>query len=92
MENKKGYELYYNKRERKIEVRLIGTISNFIKPTEKVTFYNSCYYVCLDKQKLFDKAEEIRNKWVTEAEEHYNKMLNVKIKKTVTMLLLFFAC
>ena len=82
MENKKGYELYFNKREGKIEVRLIGIISKFMKPTEEVTFYNSCYYVCLDKEKLFKKAEEIRKSWIDEAEKHYNDMLNVKIKKT----------
>ena len=82
MESKKGYELYYNKREGKIEVRLIGNISKFMEPTEEVTFYNSCYYICLDKEKLFEKAEEIRKSWIDEAEKHYNYMLNVKIKKT----------
>ena len=82
MENKKGYELYFNKREGKIEVRLIGIISKFMKPTEEVTFYNNCYYICLDKEKLFKKAEEIRKSWIDEAEKNYNDMLNVKIKKT----------
>ena len=82
MENKKGYELYYKNREGKIEIRLIGIISKFIEPTEEVTFYNSNYYVCLDKEKLLKKAEEIRKSWIDEAEKYYNDMLNVKIKKT----------
>ena len=83
MENKKGYELYFNKREGKIEVRLIGIISKFMEPTEEVTFYNSCYYVCLDKEKLFKKAEEIIKSLVDEAEKYYNDTLNVKMKKTI---------
>ena len=37
MESEKGYELYYNKREGKIEVRLVGAISKFMKPNEEVT-------------------------------------------------------
>ena len=82
MESKNGYELYYKKREVNIEIKPIGVISNFIEPTEEVVFYNSCYYICLDKEKLFEKAEEIRKSWVDEAEKHYNDMLNVKIKKT----------
>ena len=82
MENKKGYELYYKKREGKIEIRSIGIISKFMKPTEEVAFYNDCYYICLDKEKLLKKAEEIRKSWIEEAEKHYNDMLNVKIKKT----------
>ena len=83
MENKKGYELYHDKTEGKIEVRLIGSIiSRFMKPTEQVLFYNSYYYICLDKQKLFEKAEEIKKLWIEEAEKHYNDMLNLKIKKT----------
>ena len=61
---------------------MIGTISKFIEPTEEVTSYNNCYYVCLYKEKLFEKAEEIRKSWIDEAEKHYNDMLNVKIKKT----------
>ena len=83
MKNEKnGYELYHNKEKGIIEVRVIGSISSFATLTNEIAFYNNNYYVCLDKQKLFDKAEEIKNKWVTEAEEYYNKMLNVKIKKT----------
>ena len=82
MENKKGYELYYNKREGKIEIRSIGIISKFMQPTEEVVLYNNCYYICLDKEKLFEKAEEIRRSWIDEAEKYYNDMLNVKIKKT----------
>ena len=82
MDSKKGYELYYKKREGKIEIRSIGIISKFIEPTEEVTFYNSNYYVCLDKEKLLKKAEEIRKSWIDEAEKYYNDMLNVKIKKT----------
>ena len=82
MENKKGYELYFKKREGKIEIKPIGVISNFIEPTEEVTFYNDCYYVCLDKEELLKKAEEIRKSWIDEAEKYYNDMLNVKIKNT----------
>ena len=47
-----------------------------------IIFYNSCYYVCLDKEKFLNKAEEIRKSWIDEAEKYYNDMLNVKIKKT----------
>ena len=79
MESEKGYELYYNKREGKIEIKPIGIISKFMQPTEEVVLYNNCYYVCLDKEKLFEKAEEIRKSWIDEAEKHYNDMFNVKI-------------
>ena len=60
MKNEKiGYELYHNKEEGIIEVRVIGVISPFATLTNEIAFYNDNYYVCLDKQKLLIKLRKL---------------------------------
>ena len=50
------------------------------KASDEVTVYNDCYFICNDRKKLREKANEIKNEWITELEDELEKANNMKIK------------
>lgn len=77
----KRFSLYFNKRDKKLIIETI-TPSNFMyaRCTNKVTKFNDCYFICNDRKLLRDKANEIKNTWVEEAEKDLNYLKELKIR------------
>jgi len=41
--------------------------------TDIPTFYNDCYMICNNRKALREKAKEIKQKWMIEAEHEFNQ-------------------
>ena len=82
--NKDGsaYQLFNKKDEAKIIVEKMKPVFNDVrhKVNERVWKYNDNYYFSLDKKKLLELAEELKNKWISEAELLLEKYNSIKIQ------------
>ena len=68
------YTLYHNKRERIIEVKRASKGMSSCTYTDKVERFNECYYTCLKRKPLVEKAKEIKQSWIEELEEEIAKV------------------
>lgn len=73
------YTLYHNKSERIIEVKKATKGMSNCTYTDEVTYYNGCYFICLKRKPLMEKAEEIKQSWIKETEEILKKLKEIKI-------------
>jgi len=73
------YQLYHNKSDAIIKIEKLKKTFNHIKVTDEIKFYNSNYFFCLDRNKLKEKALEIKNEWINEAKIILEKYENVNI-------------
>lgn len=73
------YTLFHKKSECKIEVKKAGRGMSHVHFTEEVSCYNDCYYVCLKRKPLVEKAREIKASWIKELEEKMDKVESIKI-------------
>lgn len=74
------YTLYHNKEDCVIKLekakKIMQNIGNF---TEDVTCYNNNYYFCLLRSPLKQKATEMKQEWLKEAEDRAELIKNIKI-------------
>lgn len=75
------FSLYHSKKEKKLEIKPIKNNSLMVyNVTDKVTSYNDCYFVCNNRKALKEKATEIKNSWIEEAEKELNALKEIEIK------------
>lgn len=74
------YTLYVSKSEKKLEVKKAKKVLQNLEYRDHVTRYNNCYYICLKRAPLMEKAKEIKNNWITELEEELNALKAIEIK------------
>lgn len=85
MENKILYSLYFNKDECKIQVKKaekqFQDIKSKISNENEIYNYNSFYCFSFSQSVLKEKAKEIRNSWLEEAEKKLAKIKEISIDK-----------
>ena len=75
------FSLYYNKRDKEMIIEPIRPSSfMYSKCSDTVTIFNDCYFMCTDRKLLREKANEIKNKWIEEAEKELNGFKKLKLK------------
>lgn len=72
------YTLYFNKPKMIIEVKKASKGMNHCTYTNEAVQYNDCYWVCLNRKPLVEKAEEIKEAWTKELEERIEKVKSIK--------------
>lgn len=73
------YSLYYDKEKGIIKVKKTSKILQNVEHKEEVTYYNSCYYLCLYRKPLVELARQMRDEWVEEYEGKINDLKSLKI-------------
>ena len=73
------YTLYHNKKERIIEVKKASKAMAKCNYTDDITSYNDCYYICLQRKPLVEKAKEIKKSWIKELEDEMEKVKSIKL-------------
>ena len=72
------YTLYVRKEKMIIEVKKAGKGMSHCKYTDDVVRYNDCYFTCLKRKPLVEKAKEIKESWVSELEEKLEKVKSIE--------------
>ena len=83
----KIYQLYYDKKAAIIKVSLLTKalyntaidkrLAN--QPQDYIDYYNNNYFVSLSRKALVQKAREMKEEWVKEAESNLELYKNIKI-------------
>ena len=47
--------------------------------TPEVTYYNNCYYICLDKKPLKKFANELKEQWLNEVMERVELIKRINV-------------
>lgn len=74
--NKKVYALKFNKKNHILE---IGPWKYPCDCTDEVKQFNDSYFLCTDRKKLREKANELRAEWIKEAKENLEKFEALKV-------------
>jgi hypothetical protein len=77
--DEKMYTLYYKRFEKAIVVSKAKKVFQTCNFTEEVTRYNDCYFLCSKRKPLIDKANEIKQGWISELEEELSLVKEIKI-------------
>lgn len=72
------YTLYVEKEKMIIEVKKTSKAMSNCTYTNEVVKYNDCYYLCLKRKPLIEKATEIKESWIRELEEKIKKAKSIK--------------
>lgn len=73
------YTLYFNRRLKEVKVKKANKGNLKFPYSENVTKYNDCYYTCLTRKPLVEKANEIINDWINEINEELKIIESIKI-------------
>jgi len=73
------YTLYHRKSERIIEVKKAKKIFQNLEFTEDVKEFNDCYYICSKRKPLVEKANKIKQEWITELENQLQAVKEINI-------------
>jgi len=73
------YTLYHNRKEKIIEVKKAKKAIRDIEYTDEVTFYNSCYFICLKRKPLMDKTKEIKQNWISELKKEIESIEAIRL-------------
>lgn len=73
------YRLYHDKVKMELRVEPLDNLM-IREITDKVTVFNSSYYVSTDRKALKDKANSLKAEWLEEAELRVETLKNLKIK------------
>ena len=73
------YTLYHKKDEGIIEVKKAHIGMRDCNYTDDVTCHNDCYYICLKRKPLIEKAKEIKKSWLDELEEKMRKIESIEL-------------
>lgn len=72
------YTLYVRKEKMIIEVKKASKAMSNCTYTNEVVRYNDCYWVCLNRKPLMEKAKEIKESWISELEGKLEKVKSIK--------------
>ncbi|MCA1026986.1 hypothetical protein LCM23_12870 [Cytobacillus kochii] len=72
------YTLYHDKRTSVIEVKKARKALQSWNYRKEVTKHNDCYFICLTRKPLVEKADEIKLSWILELEEALNKVRQIE--------------
>lgn len=75
------YNLFVDKNNHEMKIIRVRNKDNHLMTTytEDVQCYNQFYFVCTDKNKLKEKATEIKKVWICELEKNLKKVKDIKI-------------
>lgn len=74
------YTLYHDKEKGVIKLtKARKAFQNSKYFTEDITYYNCNYYFCLTRKPLKEKALELKQEWLEEAESRVQLIKNIKI-------------
>ena len=73
------YTLYYDKEKRELKIQKANKSMQNIPYYDDVFKFNDCYYTCLTRNPLKEKAKEMLAEWIYEAEENLKKFQNIKL-------------
>ena len=76
------YTLYHDKDNSIIKItKATKAMQNLVGRdyTDEVTFYNNNYFLCLLRKPLKEKAIEMKQEWLEEAENRVQLIKNIKI-------------
>lgn len=73
------YTLYHNKNMREIKVSKASKPLHNLRYKEEVTYYNDCYFICLTRKPLVEKAKEIKQKWIDTLETELDQIKQIKL-------------
>lgn len=68
------YALYHDRKQKIIQVKKAPKALQDIEYTDEVRYYNNCYFICLKKKLLLQKAEEMKQQWIAEAEKELEQL------------------
>lgn len=74
------YTLYYSRADKEIKVTKARKAMQMHNFTEEVTRFNNCYFLCSKRKPLIEKAEEIKRKWVLQAEKELDQMKGIIVE------------
>ena len=74
------YTLYHSRREKSIRVSKAKRALQDLEYTNEVTRHNDCYYICLKRAPLMEKAREIHREWIAELEDELTLLKLIEIK------------
>lgn len=72
------YTLYHKRSESVIKVSKAKKIFQTLSFTEEVDRYNDCYFICTKRKPLVEKAEEIKQRWISELEMELESIKEIK--------------
>ena len=73
------YTLYFSKKDKDIKVSKAKKVMQNLKYTEEAVQFNDCYYICVNRKPLVEKAKEIQEKWISEMEEELESIKKIKV-------------
>lgn len=75
------YNLFIDRKNYEMRITKVNNRARhlMIDYTEDVQYYNEFYFVCTDKNKLKEKANEIKQEWQNKIEVDLEKVKNIKI-------------
>lgn len=74
-----NYGLYHWKEKKQIKV--ITNPNLYTNYTDEIKEFNDFYYVSTNLKKLKELASQLKNEWIKEAENEFNKTKNIKIER-----------
>ena len=77
MNNSRNYQLYFDKEECILEINPLKKVFENINIVDEIYKYNNCYYFGKNKEILKEKAEELKQEWIKEAEERLHKVEDI---------------
>lgn len=84
---KKIYQLYYDKSQGILKVSPMASVffNSYVdkalesQPQDYVLYYNHAHFFSFSRKNLIQKAREIREEWIREAEKTLDMYKNIKI-------------
>jgi hypothetical protein len=73
------YTLYFSRLEQTIKVTKALKAFQNLNFTDEVTKYNSCYYICSNRNLLIEEAKEIKQIWISELEQELRLIKEIKL-------------
>jgi len=73
------YTLYVNKSTNTLQVKKARKALQDREYTNEVTLFNNNYYLCIKRKPLVEKAEEIKQSWIEECEQHLDALRAIKL-------------
>ena len=73
------YTLYHSKKMREIKVSKASKSLQNLSYKEEITYYNDCYFICLTRKPLVEKAKEIKQRWIDALETELEEIKQIKL-------------
>lgn len=75
------YNLYHNKEKGELKLIKVSSSNRKLHTTYKAqpSYFNDCYYVCMERKPLKELAISIKEQWLKEAKERVEMLENMKV-------------